>query len=80
MRPETRRPSTLSPRGAILLLLAAIVLWGCLDALGAYWFNHDLRRAAVVLVAVGGFAGLWALLLVTGHRPGKRPPRGDAEP
>jgi predicted permease len=56
----------------IALLIAAVLVWGAIHALGAYLFNHDLRRAAVVLACVFGFLGFWGLLLW--RRRGARPP------
>ena len=72
-------PRQAVPRWGLALLLLAIVGWGLIDALGAYWFNHDLRRGVVVLVAVGAFVGLWALLLVT-RRPQRRSPDDHTPP
>ncbi|MFV2067596.1 MAG: hypothetical protein ACC645_11510 [Pirellulales bacterium] len=72
-------PRQAAPRWGLALLLLAIVGWGLIDALGAYWFNHDPRRGLVVLVAVGAFVGLWSLLLVT-RRPQRRRPDDNRPP
>ncbi len=47
----------------IALLIVAVLAWGIFHAIGAYRFNHDPRRAAIVLACVLGFLGFWALLL-----------------
>jgi membrane protein DedA with SNARE-associated domain len=56
-------------------IIAALAAWGVLLAVGAYLGldpqtpDHDLRRVGVALLAVGGFLGVWLLLLVTRRRP-----------
>jgi len=75
--PRSPLPQT-TPRWALPLIVLALVAWGLIDALGAYWFNHDPRRGIIVLVAVGSFVGLWTLLLATRRR--RRRPPGDNEP
>jgi hypothetical protein len=59
---QPRRPAFPKSR-LIALLIAAVLAWGIFHAVGAYRFNHNPRRAAVVLVCVLGFLGFWALLL-----------------
>jgi hypothetical protein len=44
---------------ATWILVGAVFLFGCLIAIGAVWFNHDIRKGAIVLtcslVFTGGF-------------------------
>jgi uncharacterized membrane protein HdeD (DUF308 family) len=47
----------------IALLIAAVLAWGIFHAIGAYRFNHDPRRAIMVLACVLGFLAFWGLLL-----------------
>jgi hypothetical protein len=47
----------------IAVLIVALLAWGVIHAVGAYRFNHDLRRPAMVLACVLGFLGFWGLLL-----------------
>jgi hypothetical protein len=50
-------------RRLILWLVAAMAAWGAYLALGAYLFNHDVRRGLVVLGSMGGFLAFWLVLL-----------------
>jgi len=50
-------------RGWILLLIAALAGWGLYHAVGAFLFNHDVRRGLVVLACMGGFLAWWLTLL-----------------
>jgi len=42
-----------------LWIVAGIVAWGVFHAVGAYRFNHDPRRAAVVFGCVVAFVAFW---------------------
>ena len=57
-----------TPPGAVRLirwLFGALTVWGVAQAIGAYTFNHDIRRPLVVLGCVGAFLGFWLALLAT---------------
>jgi hypothetical protein len=57
------------------LLILAVLAWGVVHAIGAYRFNHDLRRAGMVLGCVLGFLGFWGLLLWSrAKQTGRRQP------
>ena len=60
----------------IVLLIAALAAWGLYHAVGAFLFNHDLRRGLVVLGSMSVFLGCWMLLL----RYRKKKGRGQTEP
>jgi len=47
----------------IVGLVLALAAWGLYNAIGAYLFNHDIRRGVVVTVAMAAFLGWWLLLL-----------------
>ena len=60
-----------SPPGAerlILWIMAGIVLWGLVHAIGAWRLNHAPRRVIVVLACVAAFLGFWLTLLRTRRR------------
>jgi len=48
--------------------MIAIVVWGCLHAVGAWQLNHDPRRLLVVLGCVAGFLGFWLAMLAARRR------------
>ncbi len=48
---------------AIAFVVLGVLAWGIFHAVGAYLFNHDVRRALVVLVCVLGFLTFWGLML-----------------
>jgi hypothetical protein len=50
-------------RRLIVLLAAALALWGLYHAVGAFLFNHDVRRGLVVLACMAAFLGWWLLLV-----------------
>src|SRR5687767_1483246 len=56
-------PSEFPKWRLIVLLIAAVLAWGIFHAIGAYRFNHDPRRALMVLACVLGFLAFWGLLL-----------------
>ncbi len=45
------------------LIMAGLFVWGVFLAIGAYRFNHDLRRAVFVLACTLGFILAWMFLL-----------------
>jgi hypothetical protein len=47
----------------IPLLIVAVLAWGVFHAIGAYLFNHDIRRPLVVLACVTGFLAFWGAML-----------------
>jgi hypothetical protein len=58
MPDESRRHRLL-----IGLIILGVVAWGIFHAIGAYRLNDNPWRAVVVMACVGGFLGLWGLLL-----------------
>ena len=52
----------------LLLIMAAVLVWGLIHALGAYLFNMDFRKALIVYGCVGFFLGGWLLLLTMRQR------------
>lgn len=60
----------------LLAIIAALLIWGGLLALGAYWApageqaGHDRRKLWVVAATTGGFLAMWgvALWLATRRR------------
>jgi hypothetical protein len=54
-----REPS----RGLIVWLAAALAAWGLYLAVGAFLFNHDVRRGLLVFGCMAAFLGWWLLLL-----------------
>ena len=42
-------------------IIFAVLIWGCLLALGSYLFggNHAVLRAVIILAATNAFLGLW---------------------
>ncbi len=60
-----------SPPGAeriIRWIMAGIVAWGCIHAVGAWRLNHDPRRMLVVLACVAAFLGFWWAMLAARRR------------
>jgi hypothetical protein len=47
----------------IVLLVAALAAWGLYHAIGAYFFNKDVRRGLVVLACMALFLAFWLILL-----------------
>ena len=45
------------------LVMIGLVLWGAYVAVGSYWYNMNPVRGLIVLACVGGFMGLWLLLI-----------------
>lgn len=52
----------------ILAIMAAVMAWGCLHALGAYLFEHDYRKPLIVCGFLLAFLGVWAALLAVRSR------------
>ncbi len=71
-------------RWPLVAIISALMLWGLLLALGAYWApageqaGHDRRKLWVVTATTGGFLAMWALALWLGHRRQRRL-RGNRE-
>ncbi len=49
-------------------IMVAIVIWGCVHAVGAWRLNNDPRRMLVVLACVAAFLGFWAAMLAARRR------------
>jgi CHASE2 domain-containing sensor protein len=59
------------PPGAeriIRWIMAGIVAWGVVHAIGAWQLNHDPRRLLVVLGCVAAFLGFWLVMLAARRR------------
>jgi hypothetical protein len=60
--------------GPLLAIVAALVIWGGLLALGAYWApsgeqaGHDRRKLWVVAATTFGFLAMWGLAIWLGGR------------
>ena len=61
---KTQRP--------ILIIMAAVMLWGLLHALGAYLFEHDFRKPLIVCGVMLAFLAAWAVLLANRGRNVRR--------
>lgn len=48
--------------------MVAIVIWGCVHAVGAWRLNNDPRRMLVVLACVAAFLGFWLAMLAARRR------------
>jgi ABC-type transport system involved in Fe-S cluster assembly fused permease/ATPase subunit len=60
-----------TPPGAERILrwiMAGILVWGLVHALGAWTLNHDARRPVVVLACVAAFLGFWIAVLANRRR------------
>jgi hypothetical protein len=57
----------------IMALVLALAAWGLYNAVGAYLFNHDIRRGVVVTVAMAAFLAWWLLLLRLNSKTKNRP-------
>ena len=55
-----REPSS---RLLVYLLMGGLAVWGAYLAIGAYLYNFNPWRPAIVLICVGAFIGGWLLLL-----------------
>ena len=54
-------------------IMLAIAVSGAVLAVGAWRFNHDVRRPLVVLACVAAFLGFWMAMLAARRRrlPGR---------
>lgn len=70
MKP-TDEPNGNSSRApvAIVTIIAALVVWGTLLAIGAIIFGGNANKAIMISGSVGTFVGIWVLLLITRKRP-----------
>jgi cytochrome c biogenesis factor len=71
-RPAQNDPS----RRWIVLLASALAAWGLYHAIGAFLFNHDVRRGLIVLVCMAVFLCSWMLLLRFRTKRHSGPARG----
>jgi hypothetical protein len=53
----------MTPNRAMLLIAAAVLVWGVFLAVGAYYFNHNVWRFVMVMGCVGGFLAFWGIML-----------------
>lgn len=69
----------LTPRNALLgAIIAAVVAWGILHAVGAYLQRGELGGAVVILICTAVFVGGWLVALAAARRKPRRrepPPR-----
>ena len=63
-------------RNLIVLLAAALAAWGLYHAIGAFLFNHDVRRGLVVFACMAAFLGWWLLLVRYRAKRNNGPARG----
>ena len=59
------------PPGAerlIRWIMAGVVIWGGVHAIGAWRLNNDPRRMLVVLGCVAAFLGFWLVMLAARRR------------
>lgn len=56
----------------ILMIMAAVMIWGSLHALGAYLFEYDYRKPLIVCGFLLAFLGAWAALLAIRSRHQQR--------
>jgi hypothetical protein len=52
-------------------IMGALILWGAYIAIGAYLYNHDPWRGAIVVGCVSFFVGFWLLMLSIKRRAKK---------
>lgn len=52
----------------IILIMAALMVWGAFHALGAYLYNYDFRKPLIIYFCVGGFVCFWGIALVVRSR------------
>jgi hypothetical protein len=63
-------------RRLIVVLAAALAAWGLYHAIGAFLFNHDVRRGLVVFACMAAFLGWWMLLMRYRAKKKSEPARG----
>lgn len=56
-------PNPTSHRPAILLIMAAVLLWGMFHAVGVYLYNPQPLKAVIVIGCELAFLGFWGLML-----------------
>lgn len=54
-----------SHRLIYISIMAAVLVWGGVLAIGAYLYNHNPWRPIVVMGCVLAFLGFWGLMLVS---------------
>jgi hypothetical protein len=75
----TQPAKTEPSRRLIILLAVALAGWGLYHAVGAWLFNHDVRRGLVVFACMAAFLCWWLLLLRFRAKRRREPPRGAEE-
>ena len=70
------RPAHDPNRRWIVLLASALAAWGLYHAIGAFLFNHDVRRGLIVLACMAVFLFWWMLLLRHRAKRNSGPARG----
>ena len=82
-----RVPNPPNSRSLLIILgiMAALLAWGTLHAVGAYLYNLDIRKPLVVYAFMGGFLVLWGLAIMFRNRRLRReferlPEHGADEP
>jgi len=63
----------MQPRNIILLIMGSVLVWGIFHAVGAYLFNYNLGRPAMVVGFTLAFLAFWGLML--SYRSRHEPPR-----
>ena len=53
---------------AFLLIMVGVAAWGAFHAVGAYRYNHDPRRAFMVVGCVVAFLVFWGAMLMSRKR------------
>ena len=66
--PGTSTAAPRNPEKILRGIMLALVVWGVIQALGSWLFNHDPRRPLIVLACVGGFLGFWLAALAARRR------------
>ncbi len=64
-------------RRPMLWIAVGVLAWGVVHAAGAYRFNHDPRRAAVVFTCVVLFLAFWGAMLAARSRRLAREPKDE---
>ena len=56
-------PKPTQTERVLWIIMAAVRAWGTFHAVGAYLYNHQVARPAMVLFCTAAFLGWWAWLL-----------------